>query len=271
MNLIEKFKDKNSQSLRNGVYYLSPLKPDSTGNFEDLYLKMRAIEGRLYDDETVKILPGIDKSHPNYTEWMIRKNSSEKLIKYISGLQKELNILELGCGNGWLSAKIANIKETNVIGADINIQELEQAERIFGHQDNLAFAYADIFDPEADAKLNLKFDIILLAGVMMYFKNLNSLTDKLVSMLNAKGEINIIDNVFYTENNIENARRKTKEHYLQMELPEMGNFVHHHLLSELDRYNVEIIYDPRKTASKVKRKLLNLHTSPFIWMKIIND
>jgi len=271
MNYIEKFKDENSHCLRDRIYYLTPLKADSPENFEELYLKMRTIEGRVYNDETVRNLPEIDKDHPNYKEWNTRKNSSEKLIKYLSGIQKELNILELGCGNGWLSAKIAGVKSANVIAVDINNSELEQAARIFGHIENLEFVYADIFDSELNVKLNLKFDITILAGVLMYFKDVNELIDKLLGMLNPKGEIHIIDNVFYNNSNVEDARRKTLKHYKHIGMPDMFKYVHHHLLNELDKYNPKILYNPKTISGKINRKFFYRHLSPFIWMKIVNN
>ena len=269
---LKVFKSENSNRLVKGVYYLSGLhKPlHQSNDFGGLYLKIRTIEGRIYDDDTLKNLPQINRNHLHYKEWMIRKNSSEKLIDYISGIGRELNILELGCGNGWLSNKLAGIKNVNIIGVDINETELEQAARIFWNKENLVFIYADISDSVVQAKLReIKFDIIILAGVLMYFKDLKVLIDTLLGMLNLKGEIHIIDNALYNKNNIENAKENTAAHYRKMGMPEMTDKVHHHLLSELDIYKPDILYNPFTLINRVKRKIFNSNISPFFWMKIV--
>jgi 2-polyprenyl-3-methyl-5-hydroxy-6-metoxy-1,4-benzoquinol methylase len=86
----------------------------STGNpnqnFERLYIALREQEQRLYTDEQVRQLPDIDPSHLHYKEWKIRKHSAERLISYLNKKKRRLNILEIGCGNGWLSAQLAENK-----------------------------------------------------------------------------------------------------------------------------------------------------------------
>jgi SAM-dependent methyltransferase len=264
MDAVEKFKTQNSGSLKNGVYFLSALMESDA--FENMYLKMRTQEGRVYDDQTVRNLPEIEKSHRNYKEWSIRKNSSEKLTGYLAKKKTGLNILDLGCGNGWLANKLSGISGAAVFGVDINQQELEQAARVFGNKINLAFVYADIFD----SKINvMKFDVIILAGVLMYFKDLEILINKLKEMLSEGGEIHLIDNALYNKTDVEGARLRTLEHYKQMRMPEMAGHIYHHLLNEFDRYNPEIIYNPNSLASRVKRKSLETGLSPFYWMKIM--
>jgi ubiquinone/menaquinone biosynthesis C-methylase UbiE len=260
---IKEFKNKYSRTISNGVYYLSS--PAHDNSFEELYLKIRDAEGRIYDDETVSKLPEVNRSHVHYKEWMVRKNSSEKLIKYISGLENELNIIELGCGNGWLSNKISEMGKTNVIGADVNEHELKQAARVFGNKNNLVFVYANIFD----SKLNeMKFDIIILASALMYFKDVNALIDKLIGILNSGGEIHIIDNPFYSEQNAASARERALEHYKKMGVPEMAELVHPHLLSALNKCNAKILYNPGTFVNKLGRKL-GKPVSPFFWIKIV--
>jgi SAM-dependent methyltransferase len=266
MSCLEDFRKIHSKEFKNSVYCINEKPADKS--FGDLYIKMRTLEGRLYDDSSLRKLPDIDKNHRHYKEWNIRKNSSEKLIKYLSGLKKQkLNIMELGCGNGWLANKISELNNTCVLGVDVNLLELEQAARVFGNKPNLIFAYADIFN----SKLNdMKFDIIILASVLMYLPDINSLIDKLLGMLNPSGEIHIIDNVFYDESKIDSARKKTLEHYGLLGIPEMAVQVHHHLLNKLDKYNPQLIYNPHKFSERVKRKVFNSNSSPFVWMKIRN-
>ena len=78
--------------------------------------------------------------------------------------------MELGCGNGWLTHHLAMIKNSYVVGVDINRFELEQAARVFNNFNNHKFFYADVF---ADYFKLGDFDIILLAGSIQYFKDLS--------------------------------------------------------------------------------------------------
>src|SRR5690242_8201089 len=113
-------------------------------DFEKSYIALRQKERRVYSDRELLQLPDIDESHPHYQEWMARKESSSRLMRYLSrhdGLKK---ILEIGCGNGWLSAQLAALKNKEVTGMDINVTELAQAERVFGKMENLRFIHNDI-------------------------------------------------------------------------------------------------------------------------------
>src|ERR1700689_2775716 len=109
-------------------------------DFEDLYLAVRQCEKRLYSDEQVRRLPDIDALHIYAEEWKIRKRSSMRLIEYIQKKHRPMRILEVGCGNGWLSAKLSEIPGADVIGLDINQTEISQANRVFV-KDNLEFVY----------------------------------------------------------------------------------------------------------------------------------
>ncbi len=53
-------------------------------------------------------------------------------------------ILELGCGNGWLSHLLSQSLQRDVCGIDVNRTELTQAARMFGHDQRLSFIAADI-------------------------------------------------------------------------------------------------------------------------------
>src|SRR5258708_4522573 len=94
-----------------------------------------------------------------------QERSSERLITYLEKKHKPLRILEVGCGNGWLSAKLSNIPNTRVTGLDINQVEIEQAQRVF-KIDNLDFIY-DSFNESTFENEN--FDVIIFAASLQYF------------------------------------------------------------------------------------------------------
>lgn len=255
---------KNKSFLNeNGVYYLTkPAEKDIAA--EKQYLKARLNENRIYGDSTVKILPSVGKKHVHYLEWIVRKNSAKKLLSYLSQNKKSKTILELGCGNGWLSAKLANLNNTIVTGMDINHMELEQGARIFG-EDNLLFVYANIFDEELD---DLKFDYIILASSLSYFDNLEKLVNRLQSMLNDNGEIHLIDNPTYDTSELDKAFQRSKYYYERLLVPNMSKYYFHHdILKAARKYDYEILYNPDSGYNKAKRKIFK-NNSPFYWIKL---
>ena len=84
--------------------------------FETLYLRVREKEKRIYTDEQTARLPQISQQHPHYKEWLIREQSCNKLLQYIKKKECQLDILEVGCGNGWLSAQLAKAHGVETTG-----------------------------------------------------------------------------------------------------------------------------------------------------------
>src|SRR5690349_20595517 len=139
--------------------------------FEEQYLQLRKKEGWLYPDEKVALLPETFKEDPHYQDWKIRAISAGRLTRYINekGKDKEkecLKILEVGCGNGWLSNRMAGIDQTMVVGMDINLAELAQAQRVFGQRENLRFSYGDF---SKQHHLYKEFDFVIFSASIQYF------------------------------------------------------------------------------------------------------
>jgi len=161
--------------------------------FEDLYIDVRRREKRVLSDSQVMFLPDIDRAHIYHKEWEIRKRSVQKLISYLEKKNTPLKIMEVGCGNGWLSSKLSAIPNTGVVGLDVNEIEIAQAKRLF-KKDNLEFVW-DSFDPTR--YIQQKFDIIIFAASIQYFESLKTILRNALSCLSPNGEIHIIDSHFY--------------------------------------------------------------------------
>jgi ubiquinone/menaquinone biosynthesis C-methylase UbiE len=263
VNIIKTIKNGPSYTYVNGVYHSSSL--PASNITEDIYLRTRKKEGRIYDDRTVKSLPEFSDIHRYYKEWQVRKSSSKKLTEYISSGHGEKNILDLGCGNGWLSNKLSDIKSTNVIGMDLNQTELEQATRVFLTKENLVFVYGEIF---TDSLNEIKFDFIILSAVIQYFSDINTLVENLLKRLSPSGEIHIIDSPFYSEKELPEARKRTTEYYNKLSIPEMTDYYNHHTLRELlSNYHVDILYNPKNIFNRIKNNLSGSN-SPFYWLRI---
>ncbi len=248
--------------IKRGVYYLSEYK---TNEFENLYLKVRKKENRIYEDRFLKILLEINSSHPLYNEWKIRKKSFKKIEAYLKDKNKLLNIMELGCGNGWLTHHLAMIKNSYVIGVDINKQELEQAARVFNNFNNHKFFYADIF---ADYFELGDFDIIILASSIQYFMNINYLMERLLYLVKRESEIHIIDLPVYSTPEIPNAQKRTRKYYDNIGFPEMSNYYFYHSIEELQKYN-PVFLSNRQKQTFHSRFFKNPDT-PFPWIMIKN-
>ena len=97
---------------------------------ETLYNQVREKEGRLLDDEVVKKLPNSGSKTAHGSEWKVRKRSAETLLDKLNSKENPLTILDVGCGNGWLSGMMAQAGH-QVLALDIHMNELQQAARCF--------------------------------------------------------------------------------------------------------------------------------------------
>jgi len=229
-------------------------------DFEDLYIEVRQKEKRVLSDCEVMFLPEIDAAHIYFHEWETRKRSSKRLIAYLEKKNKPLRILEVGCGNGWLSSKCAAIASADVVGIDINDVEITQAKRLF-KKDNLQFKW-NSFNPKFF--LDQKFDIILFAASIQYFHSIKTVLYNALSCLNETGEIHIIDSHFYRNNEIKNAVRRTKDYYSALGYPQMAAYYFHHSLNDLDEFNCQMLANPRSLYNAITKKEL------FYWISIVH-
>ena len=61
-----------------------PDKYTAISEFEKIYIRLREREGRIYTHEELKNLPEIADTHSHFSEWQLRKESSEKLITHLT-------------------------------------------------------------------------------------------------------------------------------------------------------------------------------------------
>ena len=226
--------------------------------FEKLYLQVRKAEKRLYSDDEVKILPGIISGHPHSDEWKQRKGSCERLIKYLDKKQKPLRILEIGCGNGWFSAQLAKNASREVVGIDINKEELMQAARVFQKIQNLEFIQGDIRLGHVEHK---NFDVIVFASSIQYFPSIVEIVKAAFLHLKNDGEIHILDTAFYTSEEMAAARQRTKDYYTGIGFPEAASYYFHHNIKELGDFKTKILYNPKSWINRFSK-----NKNPFFWI-----
>ena len=229
-----------------------------TIDFSQLYFLLRKKEGRIYSDEALRMLPEINVQHPLYQEWQVRKRSCHKLMKYLNKKPRPLEILEVGCGNGWLSAKLSDIPSSHVTGIDINTEEIDQAKRVFGEIENLEFLLSALQDVSIKHR---RFDVIVFAASIQYFSSLKEVVKEAMGHLKTRGEIHIIDSQLYTEQEVDLARQRSNEYYKKIGFPEMKHQYFHHLVKEIKMFNCTILYDPHTFLNKLKR-----NKNPLYWV-----
>lgn len=226
--------------------------------FEQMYIDLRHWENRIYTDEEVAWLPDISEEHFYKKEWDIRKHSCKKLLHYLSNKKRPLKIAEVGCGNGWLSYQLSQINNSIVVGVDINVQELHQAERVFAAVPNLRFTYGSL-----ESLKDETFDIIVFAASIQYFKSFAETIDVALNLLKTNGEIHIVDSHFYLEQEVDEASIRSRNYFQRCGFEKMHDFYFHHSLEELNSYRRRILYNPHSALNKLLRK-----KNPFHWICI---
>jgi ubiquinone/menaquinone biosynthesis C-methylase UbiE len=242
-----------------GVYILSA----SNNDFEKIYLEVRNKEKRVYSDEEVKRLPFASESNPHKSEWDLRAKSFQRIKNYLQHKKGNMNILDLGCGNGWFCGQLTKSFNHNFYCIDLNFIELKQGRKNFVSE-NLNFVYADIF---SDRFPNSFFDIIFINAAIQYFPVLKKVITHLLSLSNEDGEIHIIDSPIYHEDDATRAKQRTENYYSLLGFPKMSNNYFHHTWKELSDFKLNIFYNPNNFSVKVK-KLFSVNDSPFPWIKI---
>ena len=246
--------------LKNGIYFLSEI--DNT--FESIYIAVRENEKRVYSDKEVELLPNTSSSNPHKEEWNMRKSSLHRFTNYIKKYNDKLNLLDIGCGNGWFSANIANSSSINIYALDVNKIELEQAARVFNLK-TIYYICGNIFDNIFEKH---SYDIITLNSSIQYFDNFSTLIKRLFYFLTDEGEIHIIDSPIYNQNELAGAKERTARYYISNGFPEMAKHYYHHTFDELRDFSYKILYDPKAVHNNLK-KIFGFKDSPFPWISII--
>lgn len=237
-----------------GVHILSPI----SLQFEELYLRVLRKENRIYSDAEIKELPNTFFYNLHRQEWELRAKSIARLLKYLSKNQSPSRILDLGCGNGWLSDRLARMEQFEVWAMDINLFELQQASRVFSRS-NLHFCYGDLFEEIFPTD---HFDCIILSQSIEYFPDLAQLLNRCRYFMKSGGEIHIIESPLYQEKELEQARTNSHRHFENIGVPEMSAVYFHHPKAALAPFDYQFLYR--------SRKLFGPKDSPYPWIKIVN-
>jgi SAM-dependent methyltransferase len=240
------------------VIYLTP--PTAFARQESLYLLIRDREGWIFSDDYLTVLPNVSSSDPHAGLWRWRAASLDRLLKYLKKQTagRTIRLLDVGCGNGWMSNRLQLALSAEVWAVDVNKTELEQGARVFSRP-GLKFVFADIMQPVLPEQY---FDVAVLAGSAQYFPDFSVLVNAMKRVLKPGGEVHIIDTNFYRdEPGRAAAREGTMRYYAEMGVPEMAEYFFHHLYEETGGVDLN-----DKLGVRIRQRLMLL--SPFPWIRV---
>lgn len=245
----------HTRTIRDGVYIASPFSPAS----DDLFERVRRKENRDYKDDVLKDLPDISVFHPEYKNWCNRKKSAKKIVDYIVKKKSIGNVLQIGCGNGWLANYIVQRTDVDFYALDIDLKVLKKGASIHDNE-RLHFVYGDIF-----GNLGLEagsIDYILLYDSAQYFPNLTFLVEYLNKFLSSSGEIHIMDTPIYHEAAIDKVKLESRSYYQNIDCAAMSALVHHHSYTDIKA--AQVIHPGKTQWLGIMR---NQYDSPYLWVK----
>lgn len=223
------------------------MKAANHNDFEAHYISLRKKEGRLYTDEELRHLPNAHKTHPLKKEWDARKESCQRLVAYFLKKRRPLQILEVGCGNGWLCNQLSKIPEASITGIDINETELRQARNVFP---TLRFLLCDL----QEEMMKERFDAIVFAASFQYFNSAKEILQRCFQQLKKEGEIHVIDTNFYSCAEALKAANRSREYFTTAGFPQMSDYYFHHFFDELKDFNYTVLYNPSTFVNRLFQK-----------------
>lgn len=252
-------KELQKQKNESGIIYLNEIDK----SFENLYIQVLKKEKRFYNKPEVKLLPYSSQINPHKKEWQLRAKTFLKFKNYLSTKKAKLNILDVGCGNGWLIGQLAKEFDHNYFGIDTNLIELEQAGKLFPSE-KVIFIYGDISKASLPTDT---FNIVILNSTLQYFKEVDVLLKELLKISKSYGEVHVLDTPFYNVNELMHAKNKILKYYTSLGFPEMALNYFPHTLDELKYFRNQFLYNPNTFKNKLSRLIFE-EESPYPWIMI---
>lgn len=209
--------------------------------FQQAYLALRTAEHRVYDDEDVKSLPDLRPDRPHAAEWKKRAWTANNFLQWLADRPSNLDILDLGCGNGWFASLMA--RNHRVTGVDVNLTELQQAARCFGIE-RTTWCFAGIENLAAST-----YAVITLNAAVQYFEDLPGLIAVLWDMLEPGGSIHLLDSPFYAREEQPLAKERSRRYFAEMGFPQMAEHYHHHCWDDLKPFQYQLKEKPQERSS----------------------
>ena len=193
-------------------------------------------------------------------EWQARTTTVELVLETLRSERSSRPVLDLGCGNGWMTVRLGEALESYVVGADVVLGELAAGEHVFGRR-GLAFVAGDV----VDARLFKRgaFGWVVMAASIQYFPRLDRLFSAVAELLADEGKLLICDSPFYERHEVVGARTRSTHYYREMGVAAMAEHYHHHAVDELVQRGARWIRRPNSVSERFRRHVLRQRRSPF--------
>lgn len=242
-------------ALVHGVYQLCAASP-----FEEKYHAVRAAEGRILSDAQVRRLPD-GRALWNADEWRIRSRSAHRLCRCLARQGAALRILEVGCGNGWLSTLLHRHGHT-VLGMDLFTVELEQAARVFAGP---VFARADLFTSPLP---RATFDAVVFAASIQYFADAGTVVQRALELLRPKGVVHVLDTVLYANDaEARAAKDRSVVYFAGLDVAAMADHYYAHQLDAFRRSGDLRVVHARSAFDRIGA-VFGVKPSPFTHVEV---
>lgn len=231
--------------------FILPERRPAIQNFLHSYLQVRKAEG--WGDLTVEYyrdLPYHDRTGRQSRIWQLRARTFDTFLNHLvsSTTHRVLRILDLGAGNCWLSARLAECGHAPV-AVDIN---LDPVDGLGVCRTVSSDGYASVLPVRAEYDALPfapgSFDIVVFNASLHYSRDILKTVHYTMRLLTAGGLLYILDSPLYSD--VESGRSMVRErrdsvrrrHNVQIAEENEGNFLTQETVNRLgETYRLEVL------------------------------
>jgi 2-polyprenyl-3-methyl-5-hydroxy-6-metoxy-1,4-benzoquinol methylase len=250
-----------------GVYRVSDAAAWHT--YSERQWRRRARQFELFSDSALRALPRVAPDHPQAARWRERARAADRLAEHLSR-QNRLVILEVGCGAGWLTHRLAvlrataELRTTRVWGIDVNERDLRQAARVFVERPSAKYLLADVLTADLPAA---QFTTIVLVDTLQHLVDPVAALSRCLTLLRPGGEIHLLDGPIWRAPTVAAARHRMTGQLaasgLEWTLDDLSWPTWHMLRP----FRPEVLLDPSSTRQWLER-LWRPEQAPRPWVVI---
>jgi SAM-dependent methyltransferase len=201
--------------------------PTPMARWLEAYRVLREREGRGRDEAARLALPYVTTG-PVAAQWRIRARTYDRLVGAVlapleHAARRPLSILDLGAGDGWLAARMAD-RGHWALAVDLRLDAVDglAAGALFARRIPRGFArVAASFDalPARDAA----FDVAVFNASLHYAANLSRALSEARRAVRGGGRIALLDSPFYGTATAGEAMVREKERQTRERLPDLAD------------------------------------------------
>lgn len=163
----------------------------------------RKKDNRIWSDEEVLEFPNTFFYNLHREEWKSKEKMAQNLRSYLLTEGKSnYTALDVGCDCGWFSDMLSEGTSGNVLGIDLDISRVDQANKLF-NKPNLSFRRGNFFTTRLRKN---SFDHIILMDTHKWMPSLEQVVERSRYLLAAGGELHILNSSLPTVRSLKKAQ-----------------------------------------------------------------